>query len=136
MLKREYIDFKYVTLNPKILIGLEEFNQDFFDEIDKIENKISQGITFEAIIEDINANVLEIREYTPSKTKKLNEDLIYSRRSSELDIIENGDNFLLYTVTNKYDREPDLTDQNTNEEIRELVYKKSIFDLTVLDIAH
>ena len=41
-LKREYIDFKYAVLNPKNLIGLEEFNQDFFDEIDKIENRISQ----------------------------------------------------------------------------------------------
>jgi peptidyl-prolyl cis-trans isomerase D len=128
LLKREYIDFKYVTLNPQILIGLEEFNQDFFDEIDKIENKISQGVTFEAIIENINSNVLEIKEYTPSATKKLNEDMIYSKRSSDLDIIENGDNFLLYTITNKYDRDPDLTDQNTNEEIRQLVYQKSKFD--------
>ena len=50
LLKKEYIDFKYVILNPKILIGLEEFNQDFFDEIDKIENKISQGISFDTII--------------------------------------------------------------------------------------
>ena len=128
LLKREYIDFKYVTLNPQILIGLEEFNQDFFDEIDKIENKISQGVTFEVIIENINANVLEIKEYAPSTTKKLNEDMIYSKRSSELDIIENGDNFLLYTITNKYDRDPDLTDQNINEEIRQLVYQKSKFD--------
>jgi peptidyl-prolyl cis-trans isomerase D len=129
LLKREYIDFKYVTLNPRILIGLEEFNQDFFDEIDQIENKISQGFTFEAIIKNINANVSEIKEYTPSATKKLNEDMIYSKRSSELDIIENGDNFILYTITNKYNRGPDLTDQNTNEEIRELVYQKSKFDL-------
>ena len=128
-LKREYIDFKYAVLNPKILIGLEEFNQDFFNEIDKIENKISQGVTFEAIIENINANVLEIKEYTPSSTKKLNEDMIYSKRSSEIDIIENGDNFLLYIITNKYDRGPDLTDQNANEEIRELVHQKSKFDL-------
>jgi peptidyl-prolyl cis-trans isomerase D len=29
-LKREYIDFNYVTLNPKNLIGLNEFNQEFF----------------------------------------------------------------------------------------------------------
>ena len=32
-LKRDYIDFRYVILNPKILIGIEEFNQEFFDEI-------------------------------------------------------------------------------------------------------
>ena len=54
-LKREYIDFKYAVLNPKTLIGLEEFNQDFFDEIDKIENRISNGDDFHSIIQNIKA---------------------------------------------------------------------------------
>ena len=40
-LKSEYINFKYVVLNPKNLIGIEEFNQEFFDELDNIENEIS-----------------------------------------------------------------------------------------------
>jgi peptidyl-prolyl cis-trans isomerase D len=128
-LKREYIDFKYAVLNPKILIGLEEFNQDFFDEIDKIENRISNGEGFQSIIQNIKIDITEIKEFTPSSTKKINEDLIYSKRSSEVDLIENGDNFLLYSITNKFDRGPDLTDQGTKEEIRELVYQKGKFDL-------
>jgi peptidyl-prolyl cis-trans isomerase D len=128
-LKREYIDFKYVVLNPKILIGLEEFNQDFFDEIDKIENKISNGNDFQSIIQNIKANIIDVKEFTPSSTKKINEDMIYSKRSSSIDLIENGDNFLLYSITNKYDRGPDLNDQNTKDEIQELVYQKGKFDL-------
>ena len=123
-LKREYIDFKYVTLNPKNLIGLDEFNQEFFDKIDSIENEISQGVSFEVILKDINIKVIEIKEYAPSKNKNENEDIIYSKRSSEIDLIENGDNFLLYSITNKFDRGPDLTDQTINDEIRELVYQK------------
>ena len=128
-LKREYIDFKYVVLNPKILIGLEEFNQDFFDEIDKIENKISNGDDFQSIIQNLKTNITEVREFTPSSTKKINEDTIYSKRSSSMDLIESGDNFLLYSITNKYDRGPDLNDQNTKDEIQELVYQKGKFDL-------
>ena len=128
-LKREYIDFKYVVLNPKILIGLEEFNQDFFDEIDKIENEISNGNDFQSIIENIKASIIEVKEFTPSSTKKINEDMIYSKRSSSIDLIENGDNFLLYSITNKYDRGPDLYDPNTKDEIQELVYQKGKFDL-------
>ena len=128
-LKKEYIDFKYVVLNPKILIGLEEFNQDFFDEIDKIENEISNGNDFQSIIENIKASIIEVKEFTPSSTKKINEDIIYSKRSSSIDLIENGDNFLLYSITNKYDRGPDLDDQNTKDEIQELVYQKGKFDL-------
>ena len=128
-LKREYIDFKYVILNPKILIGIEEFNQDFFDEIDRIENKISNGDDFQSIVQNIKASITEVKEFTPSSTKKINEDLIYSKRSSSIDLIENGDNFLFYSITNKYDRGPDLNDQSAKEEIQELVYQKGKFDL-------
>jgi peptidyl-prolyl cis-trans isomerase D len=128
-LKREYIDFKYAVLNPKILIGLEEFNQDFFDEIDKIENKISNGDDFQSIIQNLKTNITEVKEFTPSSTRKINEDLIYSRRTSEIDLIENGDNFLLYFITKKYDRGPDLSNLETKEEIRELAYQKGRFDL-------
>ena len=128
-LKREYIDFKYVILNPKILIGIEEFNQDFFDEIDRIENKISNGDDFQSIVQNLKASITEVKEFTPSSTKKINEDLIYSKRSSSIDLIENGDNFLFYSITNKYDRGPDLNDQSAKEEIQELVYQKGKFDL-------
>jgi peptidyl-prolyl cis-trans isomerase D len=128
-LKKEYIDFKYAELNPKILIGLEEFNQDFFDEIDRIENKISNGDDFQSIIQNIKTDIKEIKEFTPSSTKKINEDLIYSKRSTEIDLIESGDSFLLYSITKKYDLSPDITNQNTKNEIKELAYQKEKFDL-------
>ena len=127
-LKREYIDFKYVTLNPKNLIGLEKFNQEFFDKIDNIENKISQGDTFKSITEDLKIIVTEVREYTPSSNEKINEDRIYSKRSSNIDLIESDENYLLFSITDKYDRGPDLNDEITKNEINELVYQKSKFD--------
>ncbi len=127
-LKREYIDFKYVILNPKNLIGIEEFNQDFFDEIDSIENKISQGITFETILEDINVEIIEVNEFAPSSSKQINEDLIYSKKASKIDLIESGDNFLLYNINNQYDRAPDLNDEIIKGEIVEFIYQKGKFD--------
>ncbi len=127
-LKREYIDFKYVILNPKNLIGIEEFNQEFFDEIDSIENKISQGSTFDTILEDINVDIIKVNEFAPSSSKQINEDLIYSKKKSKIDLIENGDNFLLYNIDNQYDRAPDLNDEIIKGEIVELIYKKGKFD--------
>ena len=127
-LKREYIDFKYVILNPKNLIGIEEFNQEFFDEIDSIENKISQGIIFETILENINVDIIEVNEFAPSSSKQINEDLIYSKKASKIDLIESGDNFLLYNIDNQYDRAPDLNDEIIKGEIVELIYQKGKFD--------
>ena len=127
-LKREYIDFKYVILNPKNLIGIEEFNQEFFNEIDSIENKISQGNTFDTILEDINVDIIEVNEFAPSSSKQINEDLIYSKKASKIDLIESGDNFLLYNIDNQYDRAPDLNDEIIKGEIVELIYQKGKFD--------
>ena len=127
-LKREYIDFKYVILNPKNLIGIDEFNQDFFDKIDAIENKISQGSTFSSIVEDINVDFVEVSEYAPSSTKKNNEDLIYSNKASKIDLIETGDNFIFYNIDNEYSRAPDLNDEIIKGEIAELIYQKGKFD--------
>ena len=127
-LKREYIDFKYVVLNPKNLIGIDEFNQDFFNEIDAIENKISQNESFSSIIENINVDVININEFAPDENTSANEKLIYSKKSSKLDIFENGDNYILYNIENEYDRSPDLNDEIVKSEIVELIYQKGKFD--------
>ena len=127
-LKREYIDFKYVVLNPKNLIGVEEFNQEFFDEIDKIENKISEGANFGTILETIKVNVNEIIEYTPNSEAQTSENLIYQNKSSKLNLIENGDNFLLYNVDKEYSKSPNLNDDKTKSELTELIYQKDKFD--------
>ena len=127
-LKREYIDFKYVVLNPKNLIGIDEFNQDFFNEIDAIENKISQSESFNSIIENINVDVIDISEFVPNENTSTNEELIYSKKSSKLDIFESGDNYILYNIDNEYDRSPDLNDEIVKNEIVELIYQKGKFD--------
>ena len=127
-LKREYIDFKYVSLNPKNLIGVEEFNQEFFDRIDEIENKISQGDSFETILGSININATKVTEFAPSSNKQIYKDLIYSKKVTKLDLIEFGDEFLLYNIEREYDRAPDLNDEIIKDEITELIYQKGKFD--------
>ena len=81
------------------------------------------------LIKNTEIKVTEVKKFTPSSTKKNNEDQIYSKRSAELDIIENDDNFLLFSINDKYDLGPNLNDQNTKDEITELVYQKDRFDL-------
>ncbi len=127
-LKREYIDFKYIILNPKNLIGGEEFNQEFFDEIDKIENNISQGNTFNSLVENLDIDIIEVNEFSPDGNEQQNENLIFSKRSSKIDLIESGDNFLLYNIEKEYEKAPDLSDKKINSELSELVYQKGKFD--------
>ena len=127
-LKREYINFKYAVLNPKNLIGVEEFNQEFFNEIDKIENKISEGDNFETILENIKVEIKEIIEYAPTSEAQTTESLIYQNKSSKINLIENGDNFIFYNIDKEYSKSPNLNDDKTKGELLELVYQKGKYD--------
>ncbi len=127
-LKREYIDFEYVQLNPKNLIGINEFNQDFFDLIDNIENKISEGKSFKSIIQNLEIIPVSVNNYKPTSNSEDVKKKIYSLRTSKMDIVENEDNFLLFNILNKYNRLPDLDDEETNFQIAEMIYQKNKFD--------
>ena len=53
-LKIEYFDFKYAIINPKNLIGIDEFNQSFFDKIDQIEIDISnENFILKILVENL-----------------------------------------------------------------------------------
>ncbi len=128
-LEREYIDFEYAIINPKNLIGLDEFNKEFFDELDKIENKISNGDTFESIIKKIGITSINVKKYTPTSNEKFNEDKVYSNRSFKIDLIENENDFILFDIKDSYNLAPDISDVSTKNEIVELLYQKNKFDI-------
>ena len=127
-LKVEYIDFDYALINPQILIGINEFNQDFFDKIDQIENNILNGIAFTTIISEFNLNLKSAKNYKFSDKSSEVEQKIYELRNIDLDIFENNENFIIYKIKNLEERKPDLNDNQTKNEILELVLQKNKFD--------
>lgn len=127
-LKVEYIDFSYAIINPKNLIGVDEFNQSFFDKIDQIEEGISNETKFENIIGDLNIKPVIIRDFKFSSNVNEVEKKIFESRNNDFDIFENGNDYILYKINNINQREPDLNDEETKNDIIELVSKKNKFD--------
>ena len=127
-LKVEYIDFKYALLDPVNLIGVDEFNQDFFDKIDQVENNILNGIEFDDIISKLNLNAKKIEDYKYSETSDEILKKIYSVRANNFDIFENSENYVIYKIENSEMKKPDLSDDQTKKEILELVTQKNKFD--------
>ena len=109
----EGMDEKVKEVDEKIeIVYFDTNNTEQFDELIKNSRRV---------------NILD-GHYKSVWYLENNKDKIYSKRSSKIDLIENGDNFLLYSITNQYDRVPDLTDQTTKNEIRNLIYQKGKFD--------
>ena len=115
-LKVEYINFNYAIINPQNLIGVNEFNQVFFDKIDQIENDLSSGVGFETLIKGLDIEPIEINNFRYSENKNEIEKKIFEARNVKIDIIENKDDYILYSILSKEQRKPDLTDNQTRNE--------------------
>ena len=130
-LKIEYVDFDYAIINPKNLIGVEEFNQTFFDKIDQIEVDISNEVSFENLVSKINIKPTIINNFKFSSDKNEIEKKIHELRKNKYDIFEIGDNYIIYNIRNIEQKKPNLKDSQTRNEIIELVVQKNRYDYNV-----
>ncbi len=127
-LKVEYVDFSYAVINPKNLIGVDEFNQSFFDKIDQIEIDISNEVNFETIVSSLKIKPANIKNFKFSMEKNEIERKIFELRNNNFDIFESGDDYILFKINDIKQKEPDLNDNQTKKEIINLVNQKNIFD--------
>ena len=124
----EYIDFSYAILNPKNLMGIDEFNQAFFDKIDQIEVDIYNEVPFETIVANLNIEPIIINDFRISNNKNDIEKKIFELRNNQYDIFENKDDYVLFKVKSIEQREPDLNNNENKDEIIQLILNKNKFD--------
>jgi len=127
-LKVEYIDFDYSLINPKNLIGVDEFNQTFFDKIDQIEIDISNELPFETIITNFNLKSKKITDFRFTYEKSDIEKKIFEARNNEFNIIEFKDDYILYKIIKSEQRTPNLNDLDLRAEILGLIYEKNKYE--------
>ena len=127
-LKVEYLDFNYILINPQNLLGVNEFNQSFFDKIDQIEIDIANGIEFAEIVK--NFEIKSINRTNARYSPDLNEieKKIFELKKNKIDIFENNDEYILFEISKIEPKIPDLKDNQTKKEIIELVYQRNKFD--------
>ena len=127
-LKVDYVDFSYAKMNPKNLVGVDEFNQAFFDIIDQIEIDISNEIDFSDIIQKFNIKSTNITNFKYSEDKNEIEKKIFDLRKNTFDIIETENEYVLYKINKIEQRSPDTKDLQTKNEILELIFQQKRFD--------
>ena len=127
-LKEDYIDFSYAVINPKNLIGVDEFNQSYFDKIDQIEIDISNEIEFKDILSNLNISSINKTNFKFSIDENEIEKKIFELRNNRFDLFESENNYVLYKVNKIEKKEPDLNNKQTRSDIRNLVYQKNKFD--------
>ncbi len=127
-IKVEYIDFDYSIINPKNLVGVDEFNQTFFDKIDQIEIDISNELPFETIVTNFNLKSKKIKDFRFTYDKSDIEKKIFEARNNEFDIFEFNDDYIIYKIIKSEQRSPNLNDLVLREEILGLIYERNKYE--------
>ena len=127
-LKQDYINFSYVNIGPKNLIGLEEFNQAFFDKIDDIENQISKNIDFKTILTQLDLTPITVSEYINLNNKETIENMIYNSRKDKIEILESDGKYIFYNIDKLDTRLPNLDDTNFKKQIKNLLFQKEKYE--------
>ena len=78
-LKKDFINFSYVKITPKNLLGADEYNDEFFKIIDDIDNKVLNNESIDLIANQYNLELKIVNNYYPYDNKF---DLVYSKKSN------------------------------------------------------
>ena len=129
-LKIDYIDLNYAKIDPKSLIEIEEFNDEFFEKIDEIENSILNGFDINDIAEKYNLSLVSKKNYRIAENddEKLKE--IYTKRNDDkIQLIDKNDYFLLFEITKINKILPKKSDPEFMDMIKKNLILKKKFDL-------
>ena len=128
-LKRDYIDFTYSKVTPQNLIGLNEYNNEFFDKIDEIESKLLNNTNFNDIVNFYNLKSISRNKITlNSENTELDAKIYNARNDENFGIIDEGDYFVIYKIKNIATKVPSLNDVGFENEIRNFLFKKNKFE--------
>ena len=127
-LKEKIISFRYSRITPKDLIGIDEFNNLFFEKIDDIENEISNGTTLENLLTkyQLKSNLKENFNLNEGS----NDDEFYKKiyenaENNKLELLDENDFYILYEISNIKEVLPNIRNENFIAEVKELLFNES-----------
>ena len=128
-LQRDFIDFNYVKITPKNLIGTEEYNETFFSEIDNIENNMSNFSDLKNLLNIYeNINIEKKSNYTLTDNDDSFKEVFNNRFDNGIQIIDKNDFILIFQVKNIENKIPEVTDKNFKNFILTKLVEKEKFD--------
>ena len=127
-LKEEYINFSYLKITPKNLIGTSEYNQDFFNKIDEIENEISNGIPIKNVANNFNLNLIERTKYIINDESDPIEKKIYEMKDTEIQVFDEGNFYIVFEINNIDKVLPKKSDEKFRKKLVKILFEKKKYE--------
>ena len=131
-LKEKNISFNYSKITPETLIGIDEYNNLFFEKIDNIENDISNGITFNELLRSYKLKSIfeeNFKSNNNNNSKVINNEVIEkifkNAKKNKIELLDQNDFYLLYEITKVEEILPSLENTNFITKVEEIMFNKS-----------
>jgi len=130
ILKEDYINFSYTKITPKDLVEIEEYNEEFFNKIDEIDNSIAIGIDINEIKKKYNLDLVTFNNYKVNiESEEILKEIYSKRNENNIQLIDKNDYFLLFEITKVDKILPNKTDDKFIDKIKDNILIKKKYDL-------
>ena len=127
-LKIDFVDVKYVKLTPEVLTGSSDYNDSYYEIIDKIENEIFNKNSLEELLSEYEGiKINEIKELSQKNVDTDLQDIFNYKESDQIQILDKEDYFLIFKNENYRQKIPKV-DKDFSTEIKEILYKENRYN--------
>ena len=131
-LKEENISFNYSKVTPATLIGIDEYNELFFQKIDNIENDISNGFTYDELLRKNNLKSvfqenfkLNDKSISVDMNKEVLKKIFNKAEKNNIELLEESDFYVLYEIKKVEKILPSIKSTNFISNVKEIMVNKS-----------
>ncbi len=115
-------EFKYVELSPSNIIGENEYNENYFNKINEIENKTLDGVKLEQIAADYNLNITKTGLINKKNNLKINQKLVENffkiEKENILEFINIDKKYYVVELTNISKKQKDKNNIEVKDSIK------------------
>tara|TARA_Y100000590_G_scaffold90174_1_gene101640 strand:+ start:1576 stop:3015 length:1440 start_codon:yes stop_codon:yes gene_type:complete len=131
-LKEKSINFTYAKITPKNLIGINEFNNLFFEKIDEIENEISNQVNIENLLKKYDLKSFKKENFKLNNITDEN-NIFYKKiyknaEINKIELLDENDFYILYEITKVEEKLPNINDENFNLKVKNMLFNKTKFE--------
>ena len=128
-LKKDFININYVKFTPKDITNKNEFDKNFFENLDKIENELTNGTSTIEIAQKFDLEVKTKKNYFYIDKDELFLKEIYNERKNfKSNILDKEDYYIIYEITNLSNKIPEITNEDFFNEVVNKLRNKNKFE--------
>ncbi len=138
--QKEFKSIQYAEIKPESISGNKEYDENFFKQLDILENNVLDGMTFESVSEKNNLKVFSIEDIDKfmnfkkkTETKQISKDLFNKifniKKTKAPEIIKIDNKFYIAEIKSLKREERDLNDPEVIKVIDARVNFKNKIDL-------